>query len=69
MVVSQNLASHLSSFQLAKPETGCSRVCSNCPICQATKYQTLGPTTGLLQPLPPPAAIWEDLTIDFIVGL
>ena len=41
---------------------------SQCPICQLTKYETKKPG-GLLQPLPPPAAVWEDLSLDFIIGL
>ncbi|PNX92763.1 Ty3/gypsy retrotransposon protein [Trifolium pratense] len=41
---------------------------SNCLTCQATKYETKKPA-GLLQPLPVPSAIWEDLSLDFITGL
>jgi len=41
---------------------------SECSICQTTKYETKKPT-GLLQPLPLPFAIWEDLSLDFITGL
>ena len=39
-----------------------------CTDCMQTKYITQKPT-GLLQPIPPPTRPWEDLAIDFIIGL
>ncbi|PNX96980.1 retrotransposon-related protein, partial [Trifolium pratense] len=39
-----------------------------CDICQQTKHPNHLPY-GLLQPLPVPAGVWEDISLDFIIGL
>lgn len=41
---------------------------SKCSTCQSTKYVTKLPVR-LLQPLDLPMTLWEDISMDFIIGL
>ena len=41
---------------------------ADCLVCQRNKYEYLSPT-GLLQPLPTPKHVCEDLNMDFISSL
>ncbi|XAR56011.1 DNA-directed DNA polymerase [Bertholletia excelsa] len=40
----------------------------DCSICQQAKHSNTLPV-GLLQPLPIPAQIWDDIAMDFITSL
>ena len=44
------------------------RFVQECPICQQHKYLATTPA-GLLQPIPLPAQVWDEVTMDFIEGL
>lgn len=72
------LGGHSSFFRTYKRLTGelywpgmktvVKQYVDECEVCQRNKASSLTPT-GLLQPLPIPERVWDDISMDFIEGL
>lgn len=57
---------HLFSWKGVKSYVG--SFVTQCQVCQHAKHENTHPA-GLLQPLPVPQGVWQDVTMDFIKGL
>ncbi|XP_058757922.1 uncharacterized protein LOC131631166 [Vicia villosa] len=66
--VKATLARLRSSFCWPGVYLAVKNMVKHCPNCQHNKYDTQK-KKGLLQPLPVPERVWEDITMDFITNL
>ncbi|KAH9657564.1 hypothetical protein KPL70_023135 [Citrus sinensis] len=66
--VTRTLISLSSTFYWPKMRHDVEKFIRECLICQQTKYSTQA-SAGLLQPLPIPSMVWDEVTMDFITGL
>ncbi|GJV18918.1 transposon ty3-G gag-pol polyprotein [Tanacetum coccineum] len=64
----KTLARVKGSFWWSGIKDGVKRFIHDCHVCQRFKTESCRPA-GLLQPLPIPSRIWEDISMDFIEGL
>ena len=63
----KTLALVKANFFWPKLETAVARFVKSCVVCMMAK--TCGNNTGLSTPLPVPKAPWEDVSLDFVLGL
>ena len=68
MGVTKTLAHLSETFCWPAMRTNVTQFVASCLDCQHTKYETKR-LAGLLCPLPVPHRPWEDLSLDFIIGL
>src|SRR3954467_9840348 len=66
--VKATLARVSTSFSWPGISIAVKHLVKHCSICQHNKYDTQK-KRGLLQPLPIPHQVWEDITMDFITHL
>ena len=66
--MARTMARICSQFYWPKMHDDIRDYVKNCSICQRSKSDTTLPA-GLLQPLPIPQQVWEDIAMDFIIGL
>ncbi|XP_057786354.1 uncharacterized protein LOC131003815 [Salvia miltiorrhiza] len=66
--VERTLRRLASTFYWAGMRSDVKKFVASCVDCQTTKYSTQKPG-GLLQPLPIPMQVWEDVSMDFVTGL
>lgn len=64
----KTLAKVRSNFWWVGLKSSVKRYLQECQTCQRFKADRLNPA-GLLQPLPVPEQVWEDISMDFIEGL
>ena len=66
--VAKTMARVCSQFHWPCMQQDIRQYVQHCSICQQAKTETTHPA-GLLQPLPIPNQVWEDIALDFITGL
>ena len=66
--IARTMARVTAQFYWKNMKKDITQFVQNCAICQQAKHETKNPA-GLLQPLPIPQQIWEDISMDFITGL
>ena len=68
MGITKTVARLSKNFEWPGMRDDVAKFVSQCMDCQHTKYEAKKPA-GLLCPLPIPSRPWEDLSLDFNVGL